>query len=442
MNCPNCNHPIAIGAAFCSECGASVESKKAFTTRKRKNISTVIKEKIKSPLFLVYTVFMSLTALFFAINIASGGVISALISIAGAVCTAIPAVKGWMMYFSDESISVSSVKSINVHNIAMIALTSLACIFSGLVAFLVVIVCLLGGFLLSTIGEAENVISQAIDMVGLSSRISMDDILNVFKNGGVVIAIAGFAFAAVVLFVTINMVLLYKNNNIHVEKIASAFENDKYEAKKYPLIRPWVFGIAFAILGVLSFASSFIIALILISLAGTLITSNLWFAAIHSDRNSTESVESTEEIITDAPSVKVKKVKEPKIKKSKAEEPKVEEVEVKEPEVETPVVEEPKAEEPKVEEPKTETPEAEEIETSEPASESADENTETEEVEDEAETSEEETEAEPVGEEPASEQEENGDPKAESAEEEPNTEVQPEEISEENAETSDSEAQN
>ncbi|MBQ7387172.1 MAG: hypothetical protein IJW03_03285 [Clostridia bacterium] len=303
MNCPKCDRPLPIGAARCSECGTEVGEANAFLGLKSKTM-LVIREKISSPLFLVYTIFTTVIALLFALNGAmtiKGNLLVAVVFIAVAACTAISAISGWKMYLAHGNVSAKDIRTLNMYNVAMLMLSSIGCIFVGLLSFLVVIICALGGLFLGLFGGAESIINTAIEMLNLTEYVSSADILAVFKNGGVAIAAIGAIVAVLAMFAAINVVLLYKNNGLYIKRLSAVYESENYDIEKYPKVRPWAFCVIFVIAGIVLFAVNPIMAVTSILMGGMFIVSMLWYESIHNGGCDNSYISTTNEITTDVP---------------------------------------------------------------------------------------------------------------------------------------------
>ena len=338
MNCPKCNKPVADGAAFCGECGAGVTDFHVASCLIPKT-TTKIKAKFSSGYFLACAIFVSIIAVMLGYNavtyITGGDIFSALVPAVSAVCTLVSAVSAWLM-FALKKASVASIKAYNAYNVVMTVLATITCIFSGLASFIIFIVCVIGGVLVAVLGNvASDVVAKVMEMFDGSIDVSVPDAIEFLTDGGIFIAIFGAIAVALIMFLAINGVLLYKNNAKYVKEVALAFKNDKYETKKYPKVRPWAFGVFFAVIGVGALIFDVATALSLIADGGMLIVSALWFKTIHNEDYTAEiTLTSEKPAVTETPVV---------------EEPKVETPVIETPVVETPVVEAPVVEEPEVE---------------------------------------------------------------------------------------------
>jgi predicted nucleic acid-binding Zn ribbon protein len=412
MNCPNCNKSLPEGSAFCSECGTRLSDSKKIVVR--------FKESIANVNFLVCAILISIVAVVSGINAASyvtaNDIWSAILPGASAVCAVISAIGAWSIVIS-KTASPTTIRIYNAYNVIMVIMTTITCIFSGIVSFILFVGLVVGGIILAVLGNsATEVINKVVEALDGQVDMSSEEIVEFLKNGGIFIAIFGAVLIFVIMFLSINGVLLYKNNSRYIKEVAESLENDSYSVKKYPKARPWIFGVVFAALGIALVAFNALTGIVIMVEGGMLIASVLWFKTVHKWDRVVEveekpvkkpAAEKTKAPVEKkAKKVKEPKVKEPKVKDVKVEEPKVETPKVEEPvveehKVETPKVEAPVVEEPKVEEPIVEEPKVEEVKVEESAPESAEE---TDKTESEIET----TEAEPVV-----EQEEKTEPEAE-----------------------------
>ena len=355
MNCPKCNKPVADGAAFCGECGAGVADFHVASCLVPKT-TIKIKEKFSSGYFLACAIFLSIIAVILGFNavssITSGDIFSALVPAVSAVCTLVSAVSAWLM-FALKKASAASIRAYNAYNVVMTILATVTCIFAGLGSFIIFIVCVIGGVLIAVLGNvASGVVEKVMEMFEGSIDFSINEVLEFLTDGGVFVAICGAIAVALIMFLSINGVLLYKNNAKYVKEIAIALKNDKYETKRYPKVRPWAFGVVFAAFGVVTMMFDVVTALALIADGGMLIVSVLWFKTIH-----TEDYSADIEITSEKPAV---------VETPVVEAPTVEMPVVEAPEVEAPVVEEPEVEvakEAPVEEKAEDTEAAESVET-------------------------------------------------------------------------------
>lgn len=333
MNCPKCNKPVADGAAFCGECGAGVADFHVASCLVPKT-TIKIKEKFSSGYFLACAIFLSIIAVILGFNavssITSGDIFSAFVPAVTSVCTLVSAVSAWLM-FALKKASAASIRAYNAYNVVMTILATVTCIFAGLGSFIIFIVCVIGGVLIAVLGNvASGVVEKVMEMFEGSIDFSINEVLEFLTDGGVFVAICGAIAVALIMFLSINGVLLYKNNAKYVKEIAIALKNDKYETKRYPKVRPWAFGVVFAAFGVATMMFDVVTALALIADGGMLIVSVLWFKTIH-----TEDYSADIEITSEKPAV---------VETPVVEAPTVEMPVVEAPEVEAPVVEEPEVE--------------------------------------------------------------------------------------------------
>ena len=331
MNCPKCNKPVADGAAFCGECGAGVTDFHVASCLIPKT-TTKIKAKFSSGYFLACAIFVSIVAVMLGYNavtyITGGDIFSALVPAVSAVCTLVSAVSAWLM-FALKKASVASIKAYNAYNVVMTVLATITCIFSGLASFIIFIVCVIGGVLVAVLGNvASDVVAKVMEMFEGSIDVSVPDAIKFLTDGGIFIAIFGAIAVALIMFLAINGVLLYKNNAKYVKEVALAFKNDKYETKKYPKVRPWAFGVFFAAIGVGALIFDVATALSLIADGGMLIVSALWFKTIHNEDYTAEiTLTSEKPAVTETPVVEEPKVETPVVEAPVVEEPEVEVVE-------------------------------------------------------------------------------------------------------------------
>ncbi len=301
MNCPNCNRPLPIGADKCSECGTDVGESNAFLGLRSKTL-VVIEKKISAPLFLVYAIISSALAILSLVEgimLLSSDILSAALDIAVAAGAGVSAFAAWKLYFSHGKLSGKDINTLNGYNLAMMIVSTVETIFVGMIAFIIAIICLIGGLLLGVMGDAEAVIDAAIEMGNLTEQISTEELVAIFKNAGLVIAIAGVAVAAALIFVAVNFVLLYKNNGKYIKRLAEAYDNQKYDIRRYPKVRPWIFTVVFGLLGIGSLIISPVTGLNYICSAAMLAITTLWYASIHKGGCDGSYVPTTKEITTE-----------------------------------------------------------------------------------------------------------------------------------------------
>lgn len=328
MNCPKCNKPVADGAAFCGECGAGVADFHVASCLVPKT-TIKIKEKFSSGYFLACAIFLSIVAVVLGFNavssITSGDIFSALVPAVTSVCTLVSAVSAWLM-FALKKASAASIRAYNAYNVVMTILATVTCIFAGLGSFIIFIVCVIGGVLIAVLGNvASGVVEKVMEMFEGSIDFSINEVLDFLTDGGVFVAICGAIAVALIMFLSINGVLLYKNNAKYVKEIAIALKNDKYETKRYPKVRPWAFGVVFAAFGVVTMMFDVVTALALIADGGMLIVSVLWFKTIHTEDYSADiEITSEKPAVVEPPVVEAPTVEMPVVEAPEVEEPKVE----------------------------------------------------------------------------------------------------------------------
>ncbi len=301
MNCPKCNRPMPIGAAICSECGTDVGEANAFLGLTSKTL-VVIRKKLSSPLFLVYTILTTLLAVFSlvdGITLLTRDIVTAGFDIIVAVGAGFSTYAAWKLYISrDDKILAKDIKMLGAYSIAMMIVTTIGTVFVGMVALIVGVVCIIGGLLVGLLGNAEDIIKTAVETLELSEQISTDELMTVLKNAGIIIAIAGAVLAFVVIFTSVNVVLLYKSERKYTNRLSEAYESGKYDIKKYPKIRPWIFGVFFVFASISSFALSPTTGLVYLSMGAYLAVSSLWFKSIHNGGCDNSYIPTTSEITT------------------------------------------------------------------------------------------------------------------------------------------------
>ena len=287
MNCKKCNTQITELDLYCPGCGEPVEGS-TVSVGVEGSVSDgyrgIIGKAISSPLFIVYAAFASVFALLNLVGAFMTSGIGMLLMLAVAATAVVSCVFAWKMWASKGAVKGKEIKLLAVHPMAMKIVAALECIFAGIISFFALIFSLIAGLI--TIGAAE--VADIVDEALASANLEADVIAQIQQilDSGLVVAIAGIVCVIVVMLVSISGVRLFGKIAKYFGTLSASYEDGMYDEKtKVPCVSLWIFGVVFAIAGLILLSSEAVFALQCIAMAGTLIAQALLFKSLHKAMN-------------------------------------------------------------------------------------------------------------------------------------------------------------
>lgn len=299
MNCKKCNARIADNALYCSNCGdrTAEHAQKEKIQALKKRIMGILKEQLRSPLFLILAICISIIAIFQIIgafnnfsNLSSGGLeaLMLLFNVMLSVFCILSMIGTWKLYFSsNDAVNAKDIGLFAFYPRVQRVIAVMINIFAGISSGFLLLGGFIGGSIMSSIGDFSNNLSDSADSVegGSSVADTFSGIAQLAEMGGAVMIIFSILIAAVIMFVAIShgrawrkMVKLISAMN----EVSMGNNYPKFE-KKPSCVGLYIWGSIFGIcsVGLLALGASFVDVLSGIATGVYMFVFALFFQAFH-----------------------------------------------------------------------------------------------------------------------------------------------------------------